>query len=259
MKNFPLLSVLITVFIVGCKTTADIEREQLVDSMSVQVVEQQKLLSENNLKIQEIDERMNQIYGQLEETRYEDKQKILEKENERVKTLSELSERLNVLETRITNLENRFDTQEQFIKKTTSTLKKISSSPKQKSISSSTDALYVRAMANFDKKYYKTAIPLLEDLIDNKKLTAAKRVRARHALGIIHYNQKKYDDALVLFSKIFTSYPKSSKAPSSLFYIAQSFLKKSQKNDAKNTLNQLIKQYPRSKEAKQAKVIVKDL
>ena len=64
---------------------------------------------------------------------------------------------------------------------------------------------------------------------------------------------KKYDDALVYFSKIYTNYPKSSFAPRSLLYIARCFNKLGKKDESKASYQELIDNYPKSSHAKTAK------
>ena len=92
-----------------------------------------------------------------------------------------------------------------------------------------------------------------------KNLRSSHWAYSHHALGIIHYRQKKYEQAMVHLSKVYTKYPRSSKAPGSLLTIAKSFQKLGQKEEAAGSLRQLISQYPKSKEAARGKKMLRDL
>lgn len=250
------LHFLITFLIIftGCKTADDIRREQAVDTMSVQVIEQQKQLTDNNFKIQEIDQRLNQIYGQLEETQTDAKQRILEKEKERQNTLTQINDRIELIESRLDEMEEGLKQQSEFIKEVTSTLKGF-----QSKSSAKTSDPYRKAINLYERGKYKAAKPELAELLKQKSLSAVRKVRVHYALGTISMKEKSYENALVHYSWIYTKYPKSSRAPGSLLGIAKSFIATNQKAEAKESLKQFINQYPNSKEITEANKLLQGL
>lgn len=253
-----LIIIPLTTLFFGCKTAEDIAREKRIEEMSVQVVEHQKQLVDSNIKNQELENRLNQIYGQLEETEHEKKQEILKKEEERLRTLTEVTERLKVMEDKIEDLESQVKTQSEFITEVTSALKDIKGGKiKSRGESNSkNDSLYSSAMADYNAKKYNSAKEKFNQLLTMSSTSAVRKVRSWYALGHIFFKEKKYEDSMIFFSKVYANYPKSSRAPSSLLYIAKSFIETKQIDDAKGSLNQIIQQYPKAKESKEAKELL---
>ena len=251
-------TILLIFLLASCKTAEEIRREQLVDTMSVQVPHLQKQSSDNTFQVQEHENRLNQIYGQLEETQHEEKQKILEKEKERIKSLEELTTRLTAIEKRFTSLEAQSKKQSFFIKEVTKQLqlRLKKSSGKNRKRKSTT---FAQGIKMFQQKKYKKAKELLLQVLGQKRLKPSRWVKSHHVLGLIHYRQKNYNQAMVHMSKVYTRYSRSSKAPESLFIIAKSFLKTGQKLEAKGSFQQLVKQYPKAKEVREAKKLLQGL
>ena len=198
------------IFLTSCKTTEEIRREKLVDTMSVQVEQQSKQVVDTSFKVQEIEERLNSIYGQLEETQHEGKQRILEKEKERIKTITEVNERLNLVEKKIEEIDQKLQTQNDFIQEVTEALRQLQ--PKKSSKKSPGKGLYFQAMEDFNKNKYKSAATKFKKVLGTKGIRASRKVYSWYYLGIMDYNRKKYEDSMVYMSKIYTEYPKSSKA-----------------------------------------------
>ena len=249
---------LLALLLISCKTAEEIRREQMVDTMSVQMAHLQKQSADNTSQIQEHQDRLNQIYGQLEETQHEEKQRILKKEKERIKSLIELTTRLVAIEEKLSTLEAKNKQQTSFIKEATKHLKlrlKKSSRKKQKN----TKNTFSQAIELFKQQKDHSAKDLFLQVLGQKKLSSVHWVHSHHALGLIYYRQKKYDQAMIHLSKIYDRYPKSSKAPESLLYIAKSFLNTGQKPAAQGSLQQLIKQYPKAHEVNQAKKLLQGL
>ncbi len=260
-KFFPFILCFLIFSFYGCKTSEDIAREKRFEEMSVQVVEHQKQLADNNIKTQEIENRLNQIYGQFEELQHEEKQAIMEKEKERLRTLTEVTERLKIMEDKVEDLESKLQAQNDFIGTVTGALKEIKGGKLEslQKANKKNDSLYYSAKKAFDNKKFAEAKDKFTQLLATPNTSAVRMVRAWHALGIINFQDKNYNDAMVFFSKIYAQYPKSSRAPSSLLYIAKSFIATDQKADAKGSLNQVINQYPKTSEAKEARSLLKDL
>lgn len=93
----------------------------------------------------------------------------------------------------------------------------------------------------------------LEALLDHKDLNAADNNKVLHGLGRVEFYTKNYEKALVYFSKIYTNYPRSSLAPSSLLFIARSLDRIGKKKESKEAYNQVIEEYSDNAAATEAK------
>jgi len=69
---------------------------------------------------------------------------------------------------------------------------------------------------------------------------------------MIEYKQKNFDDAKVYFSKLFTDNPDSSMAPQALIHLARIFIKQKAREEARQSIEELITRFPKSKEASEA-------
>lgn len=235
----------------ACKTREDIAREQMVDNIAVQVSDSQKLSADITVRMQSIEERLNSITGKVEETEYNTGQTIESK-------MKGVEERLAVMETnyesqtkQLTAIEAKLKSQDEYLQNVLKTLKGLSAKPKK----SKKQSPYQAAMAEYKKGRYKTAEPMLEDLLA-KKLSSGQKARVTHNLGMINYMNKNNKKALIYFSQLFTKYPKSGYNKNGLFFLAKTFERLGQKDEAKQTLNELIAKWPKAKQVKKAKALL---
>ncbi len=101
-----------------------------------------------------------------------------------------------------------------------------------------------------------------EDAIGNldKYLTAANPKHAEEAFylrGDCYYQQKHYKKAIVDFSKFPEKYSRSKYMTTALYKIGLSFEAMGMKDDARSFFQELIEKFPKSTEAKRAKLKVK--
>ncbi|MGH8612772.1 MAG: tol-pal system protein YbgF [Gammaproteobacteria bacterium] len=75
---------------------------------------------------------------------------------------------------------------------------------------------------------------------------------AQYWVGEAYYVTRKFDPAIMEYSKLMQTYPDSPKVPHALLKIAYSYDELGQKADAKAKLQELIKSYPNSTAAKLA-------
>ena len=244
----------------SCKTAQQIRREKQQNTINVQVQHLHKQSSGQAQQIQEYQKLLNRLQGRIEEFQHRAGQKTELKEKELAKSLAELNTRLQVMEKKVLALERHSRRQGKFIQNVTKQLKVLlkkslnrpkankssKKSPGRKS-SKPPKNNYHQAMALFKQRKNRPAKDLLLQVLGQKKLPASHWAYAHHALGIIHYRQQKYRQAMVHFSKVYTKYPKSSKAPNCLLHIAKSFLATGEKEAAKGSLEQLLNQYPQAK------------
>lgn len=108
-----------------------------------------------------------------------------------------------------------------------------------------------------------------EDMFQNKQLDEAKArleittqrnykpARGNFLLGEIAFLQKSYRDAIYYYKTSATRYDKADYMPRLLLNSAKSFNAVNERDNAKKFLNSLINLYPKSKEAKEAKKLLK--
>ena len=82
---------LLLVFVFGCKTQEDIRREQTVYNLNEEVQQTKKTTATGNSRLTEIEERLNNLNGQIEEVNHSKKKSTDENRqlNERISALEE--------------------------------------------------------------------------------------------------------------------------------------------------------------------------
>lgn len=254
-----LLSILVFTTLLSCQTQEQIRREQMVDNLSTQVVQSQKLAADFSIKMQELEKTIAELTGRLEETSQASHLSYKER-------IEDLANKMEILEAsnlenieKVSRLETKIDDQTKFIEQVTSTLKKMTSVPApKKSSPRSKKSEYDQAMDLYVKGKHSQAKVILSKLSSSKKFKGNKRARILHNLGMSAYILKNYDDALVSFSKLYTEFPKSNYNARGLYFMGQSFQKKGSKDEAQGSYSELIKSFPKSDYASKAKKLVKN-
>lgn len=124
-----------------------------------------------------------------------------------------------------------------------------SSSSNKKLTSNDKKKLMEESKAQFEKRYFKYAIPKFEQLI----ALNYKPAESNYYLGEMWYVRKKYDLAISHFKKSAILYDKAAYMPTLLLHSAISFEKTNDKDNAKSFYSTLIDLYPDSEESKIAK------
>ncbi|HLE13079.1 MAG: hypothetical protein A2504_07275 [Bdellovibrionales bacterium RIFOXYD12_FULL_39_22] len=234
-------------FFFGCKTAEEIQREQLVDSLAVQMVESQKINADSSVKLQSIEELITQLRGSLEQSSYAQRtamQTEIQNINEDIVLLKEENK---TLQDALEDLKKDLVEQKKYITQVLNSLNKISA-PRTSS--------YDQAIANYKSGKYKTAKGEILALLEDKSITGDRLARLYHNLGMIEYFQKNYQNALVYFSKLFTDFPNASYNSNGLLYLGKSFLELNKKEEAAQTFNELMSKYPKSESARKAKALL---
>lgn len=250
---------LITLSLILCscfKTAEEIKREKQVDQ---QLSQSAKLMTELTGQVQNLQNQVALATGQLEEMDYKTKQNNLEKAQTIGENITQLNEQVKVLleenktlKSKVSKLEKDINEQKKYIKKVTGALSSVATSSSKKSSNSLS-----KAHTAFEKGK-KNAKDLYLKVLEEGSINAAQRNHVYFNLGLLEYRSKKYEKALVYFSKIYTKYPRSSFAPRSLLYIARSFKGSNKTEEANVTYQELIEKYPKSKHAKTAKKELKN-
>ncbi|ATH07053.1 hypothetical protein BIY24_03600 [Halobacteriovorax marinus] len=238
----------------ACKTQEEIQREQVVDNISIQMVENQKLTADANIRLQNIEERLGLLTGQVEETGHNTKEELTKQVEELRNKITILEEKDKANEEKISKIEAQLKQQDEYLKKLLSTLSKKTSSTKKKKSSP-----YQEAMGAYTSGNYKRAQSLLSGLEAENKIKGKRRARILHNLGMSAYINKNNNDATVYFSKLFTEFPSSNYNANGLLYLSKTLQRLKKNEQAKQTLEELIKRFPKSKKVKEAKSLLAKL
>ncbi|MCY4524211.1 MAG: tetratricopeptide repeat protein, partial [Halobacteriovoraceae bacterium] len=230
-----------------CKTQEQIAQEKKVTHMSVQMVQGQAITAKISARIQDFEERLSSLTGEIEEKNHKTQKELLEE-------IEELNERIKVLEATNEETQDRFEKQKEYLDEVLKTLANLSGKkPKRKRIT------YKQSMIHYKKKNYKEAERQFLSLLKNKRIKGNRRARIIHNLGMIKYIRKDYKNASIYFSRLLTQHSKAPYNSNGFLYLGRSFKNLRQKSKAKQTFKELIRRYPKSKHAKQAKRMLKSL
>ena len=249
MKFLSLL--LLLVLSISCIKTADqVNREKRLESMSEQMNDSQGLVADAVSQMKEMQTQLDKLTGRIEEMEHNNK-KI---DPEAIKRMSEdvtlVKSQQETQSTQLVQIQADLKDQKAFMEKLMASLSNASLSKSQKKNAKSE---LNRALALVKQDAYKKARIELEALIDHKDLTSGDHNKVFHGLGKVEYYTKNYDKSLVYFSKIFTKYPRSSLASSSLLFIGRALNKLGKKAEAKEAFAKVVEDYSDSKEAIEAK------
>ncbi|NIA08253.1 MAG: tol-pal system protein YbgF [Nitrospiraceae bacterium] len=118
--------------------------------------------------------------------------------------------------------------------------------------------LYQQALNLVQKKRFKDAERTLKTYIERHP--QGKRIaNAYFWIGECEYNIKHYEEAILGYQKVISSYPKSNKVAAALLKQGLAFVRLGDKESAKIVLKKLLKRYPRTSQAKVAKKQLKRL
>jgi TolA-binding protein len=252
MKYLALLSLLI---LCSCfKTTEQIQREQVVDNLSTQS-------STNNSRISDLQEEVAQLRGALEESNHKNRPEQYTKPLQEEVTL--LKTRLASQEESLNTLKLQSDEQKKYLEQVLATLEKLNveltkDAKKTKKKDSNKIATLKDANALFKTKKFIDAKEQYQEILDTAK-NATVKAEAIHYLGLISYFEKDYDSAIAQLSTLFNDYPKSTFLSSGLLFLAKSFQKNKMKAESKQTIEELMSRFPKTKEATEAKELLSKL
>lgn len=247
--------ILVLIFSTACIKTADqVQREKRIDSMTEQMKDSQGLIADMVDQMKDMQAQLDRMNGRLEELEHSQKQVSPENLKQMNENLALVKSQQEGQATQLTQIQNELKEQRAFIEKVTTSLSSADHTPKaatSKKKSKKDELAAALLLVKNDK--YEQARTELEALIDDSELSPGDQNKVLHGLGRVEYHSKNYEKGLVYFSKIFTKYPKSSLAPNSLLYIGRSLKKLGKKEEAKQAFEQVISDYPESKDAKEAK------
>ena len=255
-KLIPLTLVPLLLVLSGCfKTAEQIRREKLVDGLAVQMVDNQKLTAESQVRLQNMEERLSLLTGTVEETGQQNKQSIQQSFNDLQAEFALIRENHRTLQEDVEENKRLLAENKEYLEKLLKTLDTLTGKPKKKRKLSP----YQKAVRDYRNKKYDRAWPKLVSFYKNKKYKGKTRAHVTYYLGMISYRKKKYEDALIYFSQLFTKHPSSSLNTSGLLHLGRSFLALGQKDQAQQTFETLLKKYPTTKYKKTVESELKKL
>lgn len=122
----------------------------------------------------------------------------------------------------------------------------------------SPDALYLKGLETFKAGDMAGARTQLTQFIE-KNSTHDLVSNARYWIGETYYGEKNYEQAILEFQEVVKLYPKKEKAPAAMLKQALSFKALKDLKSTQYLLKRLTTDYPKSDEAKKAKVLLKQL
>lgn len=250
MMKISVLLVLVLFSTACIKTAEQVQREKRYETMTQQFGDSQGLLANMVTQLKDMQSQLDKMNGRLEEIEH----KQSKVDPEQLKAMSEsmalMKTQQETQTTQLLEIQNELKVQRGFIEKVTSSLAAAKAAPaKKKSAKSEMN----EGLQQIKKDKFADARKTLEPLIDHADLTAGNRNKVLHGLGKVEYYTGNHEKAMVYFSKIFTKYPRSSLAPSSLLFIGRSLGKMGKKEEAKQAYLKVIEDYKGSKEANEAK------
>lgn len=250
----------------ACKTQEDIRREKSLENINEKISQTQQLSANANARFLSLEEQMTKLNGSVEELAHnkgsDQKEVLLLKD--RVNQLEEANkkqaENIKILADKVNEQTHYI---EQVIK-SLSDLSESKESPKKKSEKENKDGKDAKeakaeqgndlkaALDLYKEKKYDETKNLLENLLENSKMKKKDKATAVYYLGLVNFKTKKYDDAKIYFSRLFTEFPDSSYSAGALLNLAKTFTQLKAKDEAKQTLDELITRFPKSKEGIEA-------
>lgn len=246
------LAALVLLFsLAGClKTAEQVKREQRVENMSQQLADSQNIVADLTVALKNLQQQIDQLNGKVEELQHQQK-------GLNASEIKSLQESMEVVKQQVNSINETqkaqgadLTQQRAFIEKVTEKLGKMSTSHDGSSKKNPKSDVGT-AWTLIKKKKYAEAKTLLEGIVEDAEVDPADQNKALHAMGVLEYQQKNYEQGLVYFSKVFTKYPKSSLAPSSLLFIGRSLNRLGKKAEAKQAYEELKSNYPESSAAKE--------
>ena len=245
--------------IVSCKTTEQVQREKIVDTLSSRVVKLQKDNADLSFAVNDLQEKLSQFQGKKGEEEYKQKELTQEIVNRIRADLEILHEGLVSLRKDQEATKKEMQEQKAYIAQVVSTLGKISGTPVATGSSKKKATIFEDAISLYGSGKCDQAVVKFKTHIDSAKASNNEKATALHHIGICEHKQKNYDTSIVSLSKLVTNYPKSQRVPEAFFYLGKNFLEKGQKNEAKQAFEEVIKRSPKSKLSESTRKILKTL
>lgn len=254
------LSLCLLLSFAACKTQEDIRREKTVETLNEQVAQTQKSTANASSRFNAIEEQLAKLTGHLEEFNH-NKQQDQKEEALLKERLSNLEETNKKQTEYMKALNDKIQEQTTYIEQVIKSLSSITEQQQQKDQNSKKKetkndkgdeggpASAKEGIAQYKEKNYEGAKVTFLEVLENKKVKKKDKEAAFNYLGQIEYKNKKFEESKVYFSKLFSENPDSTYGASALLGLAKSFLQLKSKEEAMQSLDELIARFPKSREA----------
>lgn len=258
MNKLLCLTLLISILpsLTGCKTQAQIRREQQMENLTRQVSQSQKLSADTTIRLQNMEERINHLHGALEESGYAGEIKRQESLAQIEGRIDNLEQSQNDILKKFEETQKQLDAQRSYLDQVLETLKDLSSGGDLKK--KSTDELYSEAVRLYRAGEYGKSRTYFLEVLD-RGVEGQTLAHSYHNMGMVEYIAGRDDDALVYFSRLFTEFPDSGYNRNGLLFMAKAFERKGQKAEARQALQQLINRFPDANRIGDAKKMLERL
>lgn len=120
------------------------------------------------------------------------------------------------------------------------------------------ESLYAKGLETFKAGDMQAARDIFTKFLDQyPKHDLASN--AQYWIGETYYNEKGYEAAILAYQEVIKQYPGKEKVPSAMLKQAMSFRAIKDNKNARYVLKKLEEGFPRSEEAKRAKVLLKEI
>jgi len=263
------VGLLVTLF--GCATTGDIAYlRQDIDSLYRQMIDVQKelkqLRSESSMKIQKSQADLDFILEPLQreiqilKNAVEENREFAQRpQNELMASRRDFEIRLNELEEKLDKARKEMEAKLNEVSKASRAQPKKEPPPKgEASTGEAMEALYKNAKQTYERKDFAAAREKFKaflavypkgELSDN----------AQFWIGECYYSEKEYEKAIIAYDDVLKKFPKGDKVPSALLKQALCWQELGDKTFAQSLLKRVIKEHPRTEQAKIAKEKLKGI
>ena len=119
------------------------------------------------------------------------------------------------------------------------------------------ESRYESARSDFESRNYESALQLFESLLSASSSHSLSD-NAQYWIGECHYALRQYDAAIIDFEKVFT-FPNSNKLDDAQYKLGLCYVRKGDKVKAREELDRLIRDYPKSEYAGKAQALMAKL
>ncbi|MGD8471900.1 MAG: tol-pal system protein YbgF [Desulfobacterales bacterium] len=262
--NFILVGLLV---IWGCATQSDVNtidnrltememrdaqqrqfREELKSDVEVRNQQLRKQSAGLRALLEEMNEEIRILGGRVEEMEYalkQEQQNARELEKKREEKLDRLAELTDQHSERIVRMEQYLNLESS--KKPVATVAPATPATKP----SSEDEIYRSAKQAFDQGDSEAARKGFQEFI--RRYPESKNAdNAQFWIGEIYYREKWYEKAILEYQNVIEKFPKGNKVPAALLKQGLAFSNIGDNANAKLILEELVRKYPKSNEAKVA-------
>ncbi len=272
-KRFFCISLVVGLLVIlfGCATTGDIAYlRQDIDSLYRQMIDVQKelkqLRSESSMKIQKSQADLDFVLEPLQreiqilKNAVEENREFAQRpQNELTAFRRDFEIRLNGLEEKIDKARKEMEAKLNEVSKASRAQPKKEPPPKgEASTGEAMEALYKNAKQTYERKGFAAAREKFKaflavypkgELSDN----------AQFWIGECYYSEKEYEKAIIAYDDVLKKFPKGDKVPSALLKQALCWQELGDKTFAQSLLKRVIREHPRTQQAKIAKEKLKGI